>query len=154
MSLMPSSSIKCYVLYSFDIGSSDEELFSARIDVIYSSVVRRLATILGVSLFSFLFLFTAPSVFLLFSNSFSSSALFPSVFSYSSRFISYLFCFCIYPSSDMNNPIKEEKMSGAYRATGEMTNTYKILVGKPEERRKFGRFMCRWEDNIKKILGI
>jgi hypothetical protein len=31
----------------------------------------------------------------------------------------------------------------------EMTNTYKILIRKPEENRGFGRNMCRSEVNIK-----
>jgi hypothetical protein len=30
-----------------------------------------------------------------------------------------------------------------------MRNRYKILVGKPEGKRPFGRPWCRWEDNIK-----
>jgi hypothetical protein len=30
---------------------------------------------------------------------------------------------------------------------GEMTNAYKILVGKPEGKRQLGRPRCRWEDN-------
>jgi hypothetical protein len=29
---------------------------------------------------------------------------------------------------------------------GEMRNTYKILVGKPEEKRPIGRQRRRWED--------
>jgi hypothetical protein len=32
---------------------------------------------------------------------------------------------------------------------GEMRNVYKILVGKPEGRRQFGRPRHRWEDNIR-----
>jgi hypothetical protein len=30
-----------------------------------------------------------------------------------------------------------------------MRNAYKILVGKPERKRPFGRPGYRWEDNIK-----
>jgi len=30
--------------------------------------------------------------------------------------------------------------------------TYRILVGKPERKRQFGRLRRRWEDNIKKDL--
>jgi hypothetical protein len=33
--------------------------------------------------------------------------------------------------------------------TGEMRNSYKILVGKPEGKRPLGRPRRRWEDNIK-----
>jgi hypothetical protein len=32
---------------------------------------------------------------------------------------------------------------------GESRDVYRILVGKPEEKRPFGRPRCRWEDNIK-----
>jgi len=32
---------------------------------------------------------------------------------------------------------------------GEIINTYKILVGKPEEKRPLGRHRHRWEDNIR-----
>jgi hypothetical protein len=29
---------------------------------------------------------------------------------------------------------------------------YRVLVGKPEEKRPLGRPRCRWEDNIKMVL--
>jgi hypothetical protein len=32
---------------------------------------------------------------------------------------------------------------------GEKWNAYRILVGKPEEKRPLGRPRCRWVDNIK-----
>jgi hypothetical protein len=32
---------------------------------------------------------------------------------------------------------------------GEMRNTYRILVGKPEENKPLGRPSRRWEDNIR-----
>jgi len=32
---------------------------------------------------------------------------------------------------------------------GERRGVYKVLVGKPEEKRPLGRPRCRWEDNIK-----
>jgi hypothetical protein len=35
---------------------------------------------------------------------------------------------------------------------GEMRHVYKILVGKPEERRPLGISKCRWEDIIKMDL--
>jgi hypothetical protein len=44
-------------------------------------------------------------------------------------------------------------MDGACSARGEMTNAYKILVGKPEGKRPLGRPGRRWEDNIKMCLG-
>jgi hypothetical protein len=31
---------------------------------------------------------------------------------------------------------------------GEKRNAYRLLVGKPEERRPLGRPRCRWLDNI------
>jgi hypothetical protein len=34
-----------------------------------------------------------------------------------------------------------------------MTNAFKILVGKPEEKRPLGRHRCRMEDSIKIYLG-
>jgi hypothetical protein len=34
--------------------------------------------------------------------------------------------------------------------TGEMRNACKVLVGKPEGKRRLGRPRGRWEDNIKK----
>jgi hypothetical protein len=33
-----------------------------------------------------------------------------------------------------------------------MRNAYKILIGKPEERRLLGRQRCRWKDNIRMNL--
>jgi hypothetical protein len=36
---------------------------------------------------------------------------------------------------------------------GDTRNVYKILVGKPEEKRPPGRPERRWEDNIKMELG-
>jgi hypothetical protein len=32
---------------------------------------------------------------------------------------------------------------------GETRNAYRILVGKPEGKRRLGRPRCRWVDNIK-----
>jgi hypothetical protein len=36
---------------------------------------------------------------------------------------------------------------------GESIGAYRVLVGKPEERRPLRIPMCRWEDNIKMIFG-
>jgi hypothetical protein len=41
-------------------------------------------------------------------------------------------------------------MSGAHM--GESRGVYRVLVGKPEEKRPFGRPRLRWEDNIKMDL--
>jgi hypothetical protein len=35
---------------------------------------------------------------------------------------------------------------------GNRTAAYKVMVGKPEEKRPFGRPWLRWEDNTKKDL--
>jgi hypothetical protein len=35
---------------------------------------------------------------------------------------------------------------------GKRRGVYRVLVGKPEGKRPFGRPMRRWEDNIKKDL--
>jgi len=42
---------------------------------------------------------------------------------------------------------------GHVARTGEMRNAYKILVGKPEGKRPFGRPRPRWEGNIRINLG-
>jgi hypothetical protein len=34
----------------------------------------------------------------------------------------------------------------------ERRDVYRVLVGKPEEKRQLGRPRCRWEDNIKIYL--
>jgi hypothetical protein len=35
---------------------------------------------------------------------------------------------------------------------GEIRNVFKVLVGKPEDRRPFGRSKCRWDDNNRMYL--
>jgi hypothetical protein len=37
---------------------------------------------------------------------------------------------------------------------GEMRNVYKILVGKPERKRPFGRPRRRWEVDIRMDLSV
>jgi hypothetical protein len=37
---------------------------------------------------------------------------------------------------------------------GEKTNAYRLLVGKPEEKRPLGRPRRKWVDNIKMVLEI
>jgi hypothetical protein len=44
--------------------------------------------------------------------------------------------------------IKEDWMVGHVPRIGEMRNAYKILIGKPEGKRPFGKPRRRWEDNI------
>jgi hypothetical protein len=47
--------------------------------------------------------------------------------------------------------IKSRKMrwAGHVALMGEKRNAYRILVGKPEEKRPLGRVRRRWVDNIK-----
>ena len=50
--------------------------------------------------------------------------------------------------------IKSRRMrwAGHVERMGERRGVYKILVGKPEERRPLGRPRRRWDDNIKMDL--
>jgi hypothetical protein len=41
------------------------------------------------------------------------------------------------------------RWAGHVARTEETRNTYRILVGKPEEKRLLGRPRCRWVGNIK-----
>ena len=45
-----------------------------------------------------------------------------------------------------------KEIGGAYSTYGGRKGAYRILVGKPEEKRPFGRPTLRWEDNIKRLL--
>jgi hypothetical protein len=44
------------------------------------------------------------------------------------------------------------RWAGHIARLGEMRNVYKILVGKPEEKRPLGRHRRRWENNIRMDL--
>jgi 1,2-phenylacetyl-CoA epoxidase catalytic subunit len=48
--------------------------------------------------------------------------------------------------------IKRRKLAGHVAHMGEITDAYKILVGKPEGKRQFRRTRRRWEDNIRMDL--
>jgi hypothetical protein len=43
-------------------------------------------------------------------------------------------------------------MGRAYSMNGEKRNAYRILLGKPEEKRPLRRPRCKWRDNIKTDL--
>jgi hypothetical protein len=45
------------------------------------------------------------------------------------------------------------RWAGHVARIGEMRNVCKILVGKPEGKRRFGRPSRRWEDNMRMNLG-
>jgi hypothetical protein len=44
-------------------------------------------------------------------------------------------------------------MGGSCSTNGEKRNVYRLLVGKPEEKRSLGRPRRRWKDNIRMDLG-
>jgi len=48
--------------------------------------------------------------------------------------------------------VEKNEMSGACSRCGVEGGVYRVLVGKPERKRPFGRPRRRWEDNIKKDL--
>ena len=41
------------------------------------------------------------------------------------------------------------RLEGHVARVEERRGVYRVLVGKPEEKRPLGRPRCRWEDNIK-----
>jgi hypothetical protein len=47
---------------------------------------------------------------------------------------------------------KKNEMGGACSAYGEERGVYRVLVGKPEEKRPLRRPRLRWEDNIRMDL--
>ena len=52
----------------------------------------------------------------------------------------------------MSDKIKKNEMAGHVGCTGEGSDMYRILVGKPEGKRLLGRPKRRWEDNIEMDL--
>jgi hypothetical protein len=60
----------------------------------------------------------------------------------------------LYSSTDIVRVIKSRRMrwAGHVARMGEGRGVYRILVGRPEGRRRLGRPRCRWEDNIKMDL--
>jgi len=40
------------------------------------------------------------------------------------------------------------RWAGYMARTGDRTDAYRVLVGRPEGKRPLGRPMCRWQDNI------
>jgi len=57
----------------------------------------------------------------------------------------------LYPSTNIVRVIKSRRMmlAGHVACMEESTGVYKVLVGKPESKRPFGRRRRRWEDNSK-----
>jgi len=59
----------------------------------------------------------------------------------------------LYCSPNIVPVIKSRKRwAGHVARVGEMRGLYRVLVGKPEEKRPLGRPRRRWEDNIKMDL--
>ncbi|KAJ4446277.1 hypothetical protein ANN_12972 [Periplaneta americana] len=60
----------------------------------------------------------------------------------------------LYSSPDIIRNIKTRRLRWAGHVTlmGESRNAYRVLVGRPEGKRRLGRPRCRWEDNIKMDL--
>jgi hypothetical protein len=61
----------------------------------------------------------------------------------------------LYPSPSIIRIIKSMRMRWAEHVAliGEKKNAYRLLVGRPEERRSLGRPRHRWVDNIRMDLG-
>jgi hypothetical protein len=62
----------------------------------------------------------------------------------------------LYSSPDIIRIIKSRKMKwvGHVSQMGEKRNAYRLLVGKPEQKRPLGRPTRRWVDNINMNLGV
>ena len=60
----------------------------------------------------------------------------------------------LFSSLNIIRVIKLRRMgwAGHVARMGKSRGVYKVLVGKPEEKRQLGRPRCRWEDNIKMDL--
>jgi len=56
----------------------------------------------------------------------------------------------LYCSPNIVRVIKTRRMrwAGHVARMGERRGVYRVLVGKPEEKRPTGRPRCRWEDNM------
>jgi hypothetical protein len=59
-----------------------------------------------------------------------------------------------YSSPDINRQVKSRRMrwAGHVARMGEERKVYKVLVGKPEGKRRLGRPRRRWEDGIRMDL--
>ncbi|KAJ4431809.1 hypothetical protein ANN_20414 [Periplaneta americana] len=60
----------------------------------------------------------------------------------------------LYSSPDIIRNIKSRRLrwAGHVARMGESRNAYRVLVGRPEEKRPLGRPRCKWENNIKMDL--
>jgi hypothetical protein len=70
--------------------------------------------------------------------------------------LSFLVCIYVrYSSPNIVRVIKSRKMrwAGHVARMGEGRGAYRVLVGRPEDKRPLERPRRRWEDNIKMDLG-
>jgi hypothetical protein len=60
----------------------------------------------------------------------------------------------LYSSPNIIHQIKLKRMrwAGHVACIGEERNVYRVLMGKPEGKRPFGRPTCRWADGIRMDL--
>jgi hypothetical protein len=49
----------------------------------------------------------------------------------------------------LNDQVKKDEMDRACSTNGKKRNAYRILVGKPEDKRSLGRPRRKWVENIK-----
>jgi hypothetical protein len=49
----------------------------------------------------------------------------------------------------LNYLVEEDEVDETCSASGEKRNSYRLLIGKPEEMNPLGRPRHRWKDNIK-----
>ncbi|KAJ4432824.1 hypothetical protein ANN_21463 [Periplaneta americana] len=75
-------------------------------------------------------------------------------FPFFSDYIIAIHCFTNTDNFVCSNVLKRRRLrwTGHVARTGETRNVYKMLVGRPEGKRPFGRPRCRKEDNIKMDL--
>jgi hypothetical protein len=61
----------------------------------------------------------------------------------------------LYSSPSIIRIIKSRRMTwaGHVARMGKKRSAYRLLVGKPEEKRPLGRPRCRWVDNIRMDIG-
>jgi hypothetical protein len=70
------------------------------------------------------------------------------------NYIMRSFMICTLPNITTVTKSRGIRWAGHVTRMGEVRNVYKILVGKPEGKRPFGKPRCRWEHNTKRILRL
>lgn len=75
------------------------------------------------------------------------------IYTYALQTVSYLQHFRLkyYILISYDFPIKKNETGGALARMKVTRNTYKIFIGKPEEKSSYERFRLTCEDNIKKL---